>query len=276
MRFYITFFLTLFYIIGVQFSTLKAQQAPNYENTIRSANEKFDSKDYISAKTYYEMALRLKADDAFASKRLSETITLIQKQMELQEVFYKYLDQGDQLQKTGSETEALAQYKKALEIFPQDKYVSAQVTAISEKLRLVSEKNQLFEQYSNLGNKLLTENKLDEAIVQFNLANELIPNDKQILSKINEIQLAISKRNENEKIFQQLILDADSQVKRKNYPQAIEKLKEALKILPENTSAINKLTEAQALATQQKAYNDQVANADIAYEQKDLESARNL
>jgi len=276
MRFYITLFLTLFIFLGILHTGSQAQQAPTYENTIKSANEKFDSKDYISAKTYYEMALRLKADDAFASKRLSETVTLIQKQMELQEVFYTYLDQGDQLQKSGSETEALASYKKALEIFPQDKYVSAQVSAISEKLRLASEKTQQFEQYTNLGNKLFSENKFDEAIVQFNLANGLFPNDAQILKKISETQLAISKRNENEKVFQQMMIDADSQVKRKNYPLAIEKINEALKILPENANALSKLTEIQALETQQNAYNDQLAKADRAYEQKELESARSL
>ncbi|KAF0129655.1 MAG: hypothetical protein FD155_2247 [Bacteroidetes bacterium] len=276
MRFYITLFLTLFIFLGILHTGLHAQQAPTYENTIKSANEKFDTKDYISAKTYYEMALRLKADDAFASKRLSETITLIQKQMELQEVFYTYLDQGDQLQKSGSETEALASYQKALEIFPQDKYVSAQVSAISEKLRLASEKTQQFEQYTNLGNKLFSEYKFDEAIVQFNLANGLFPNDAQILKKISETQLAISKRNENEKVFQQLMLDADSQAKRKNYPLAIEKINEALKILPENDNALSKLTEIQTLETQQNAYNDQLAKADRAYEQKELESARSL
>ena len=276
MRFYITLFLTLFIFLGILHTGSQAQQAPTYENTIKSANEKFDTKDYISAKTYYEMALRLKADDAFASKRLSETITLIQKQMELQEVFYTYLDQGDRLQKSGSETEALASYQKALEIFPQDKYVSAQVSAITEKLRLASEKTQQFEQYTNLGNKLFSENKFDEAIVQFNLANGLFPNDAQILNKITETQLAISKRNENEKVFQQLMLDADGQAKRKNYPVAIEKINEALKILPENANALSKLTEIQALATQQSVYNDQLAKADRAYEQKELESARSL
>ena len=49
---------------------LLAQNAESYESLMKNGNAKFDAKDYISAKTYYEMALKQKANDPIAKQKL--------------------------------------------------------------------------------------------------------------------------------------------------------------------------------------------------------------
>ena len=51
---------------------MQAQNAESYESLMKKGNEKFNAKDYISAKTYYEMALKQKADDPTAKKNLTK------------------------------------------------------------------------------------------------------------------------------------------------------------------------------------------------------------
>ena len=89
-------------ILGVLLGTavlfsagVQAQTAESYESLMRSGNTKFSAKDYISAKTYYEMALKQKPNDAEAKKKLDATLVKIQEDSERQEVFYAHLDAGD-------------------------------------------------------------------------------------------------------------------------------------------------------------------------------------
>ena len=39
---------------------VQAQNAESYESLMKKGNDKFNAKDYISAKTYFEMALKQK------------------------------------------------------------------------------------------------------------------------------------------------------------------------------------------------------------------------
>ena len=49
-------------------TTVQAQNAESYESLMKKGNDKFTAKDYISAKTYYEMALKQKANDPTAKR----------------------------------------------------------------------------------------------------------------------------------------------------------------------------------------------------------------
>ena len=75
-------------------ATIQAQNAESYESLMKKGNEKYNAKDYISAKTYYEMALKQKANDATAKQKLNETVKKIQEDGARQEVFYAHLDTG--------------------------------------------------------------------------------------------------------------------------------------------------------------------------------------
>ena len=69
-----------------------AQNAESYESLMKKGNDKFAAKDYISAKTYYEMALQQKANDPTAKKKLDESVKKIQEDGARQELFYAHLD----------------------------------------------------------------------------------------------------------------------------------------------------------------------------------------
>ena len=105
-------------------NTLQAQNTESYESLMKKGNEKYNAKDYISAKTYYEMALKQKKDDPTARKKLDETVKKIQEDGARQEVFYAHLDTGDQFFAQERYEEALSEYELALKVFPNDKYVS--------------------------------------------------------------------------------------------------------------------------------------------------------
>lgn len=273
MRFALFLTLSLF-LLDANLNFVAGQQAQTYESTLKSANEKLEAKDYISAKTYFEMALRIKPGDAVATKKLAETTALMKKQLEQQENFYAFLDQGDQLMKQGKADEALFSYQKALQIFPDDKYVGKQVLLIMDAKKAEQEKKQQFDQYRQLGEKLISEKKYDEALVQFNLALDLMPDHKETALRIAETRKTIEERNATEQTCIKLMNEADEYRKRKQYALAIEKIKEVQKLIPGWDDADRKIAGLLALERQQYDFEQVILKADQAYEQNNLTDAR--
>lgn len=253
---------------------VQAQTAESYESLMRSGNTKFSAKDYISAKTYYEMALKQKPNDAEAKKKLDATLVKIQEDSERQEVFYAHLDAGDALNAQNKYEEALAEYEKALAVFPNDKYVGAQAETIRGILKERQDKQDAYNTAIAQGNTLLEEENFDAAIIQFETAKGIFPNDNLPKERIAEARRLQALYNEKVTRFNNLMEEANNLALRKNYDGAIQKLNQALEIFPNDSQAQLKLQEMQGSKDVNDRYNALIAEADRLYEAKSYKDAR--
>ena len=255
-------------------SFAQAQNAETYESLMKKGNDKFSAKDYISAKTYYEMALKQKAGDATAKQKLNETVKKIQEDGERQEIFYAHLDEGDMLNRQERYEEALAEYEKALAVFPNDKYVSAQAEAIRAILKERKDKQDAFDTAMNQGEALLAEENYDAAIMQFEAAIDIFPTDKLPKERLAEAQKQKQLYTGKLNLFDKLVNDANNLGLRKNYQAAIEKLNQALELFPDDVTAANKLRELQNAQDVSNRYDAIIAQADKLYENKAYKEAK--
>ena len=253
---------------------IQAQNNESYESLMRSGNTKFSDKDYISAKTYYEMALKRKPNDAEAKKKLDQTLVKIQEDSERQEIFYAHLDAGDAFNAQNKYAEALAEYDKALAIFPDDKYVGAQAETIRAILKERQDKQDAYDTAIAQGNTLLEEENFDAAIMQFETAKEIFPNDNLPKERIAEAKRLQSLYNEKVTRFNTLTEEANNLALRKNFDGAIQKLNQALEIFPDNVQAQQKLQELQGSKDINDRYNAIIAEADRMYESKSYKDAK--
>ena len=270
-KFYI---ILLLFILFAGNSLIAQEEAKSYESVIKSANAKFEEKDYVSAKTYYEMALRFKSEDTFAKKRLTETVDLLKKQMEQQEVFYRFLDQADQLLAENKSEEALASYKEALKIFPKDKYALGKALKIEETLETERKKTEAYNTAFTLGSKLFEEKKYEEAQFQLNQAVEIFPGRKEavdLLALTNQNLLAEQQKRDT---FNKLRQEAEQFITRKDYKSAVEKLSKADELFPEDNKNRIQLEETRKLLAKSSRYDEILAKADDFYGQKMLTEAR--
>ena len=187
---------------------VQAQNAESYESLMKKGNDKYSAKDYISAKTYYEMALKQKANDPTAKKKLDETVKKIQEDGARQEVFYAHLDTGDQFYNQQRYEEALAEYEAALKVFPEDKYVGGQAAEVRAILKERQDKQDAFNTAMSQGESLLAEDNFDAAIVQFETAIEIFPNDKLPKEKLSEAKQKKQLYNEKVTRFDNLMEEA--------------------------------------------------------------------
>ena len=253
---------------------LQAQTTETYESLMRSGNTKYAANDYISAKTYYEMALKQRPNDVEAKKKLDQTLVKIQQDSERQEVFYAHLDAGDALNAQNKYEEALEEYNKALAIFPDDKYVGAQAETIRGILKERSDKQEAYNTAIAQGNTLLEEENFDAAIMQFEIAKDIFPKDNLPKERIAEAKRLQSVYNEKVSRFNNLMEEANNLSLRKNFDGAIQKLNQALEIFPNDSQALSMLQTLQSSKATNDAYNAIIAQADQLYENKAYKEAK--
>ncbi|MBR4392258.1 MAG: hypothetical protein IKT08_09180 [Bacteroidales bacterium] len=251
-----------------------SQATESYESLMRSGNTKFAAKDYISAKTYYEMALKQKPKDAEAKAKLDETLVKIQADSERQEVFYAHLDAGDALNTQNRYEEALAEYEKALAIFPNDKYVGSQAQTIRDILKDRQDKQDAYNRAIEQGNALLEGENFDAAIMQFETAQEIFPDDKLPKERIAEARRLQQIYNDKVTRFNKLVEDANQLALRKNYDGAIGMLSQALEIFPEDAQVQSLLQGYRSSKDTNDRYNALIAEADQLYESKNYQEAK--
>ena len=255
-------------------ATLCAQVTETYESLMRAGNSKYETKDYISAKTYYEMALKQRANDPTAKQKLNETLKKIQEDSERQAVFYAHLDDGDSYYGQQKYEEALAEYEKALSVFPEDKYVTSQAESIRAILKERQDKQDAFDTAMRQGEELLAGENFDAAIMQFETAISIFPSDKLPKEKLAEAKQQKQLYNEKVATFDKLMADANNFALRKNYDAAIEKLNQALGLFPNDVQANSLKRDWQGMKAQHEQYENIIAAADRLYENKAYKEAK--
>ena len=259
-------------VFGANIAT--AQESETYETLMKKGNDKFGAKDYISAKTYYEMALKQKANDPTAKQKLNETVKKIKEDGARQEVFYAHLDEGDRLNGQEKYEEALSEYEAALSVFPDDKYATAQADAIRAILQERKDKQDAFDLAMSQGETLLEEENFDAAIMQFETAIGIFPTDKLPKEKLAEAKQKKQLFAEKTARFDKLMEEANQFGLRKNYDAAITKIDEALTLFPNDLTASTKRNEYQAAKGVADQYNGIIAEADRLYEAKAYREAK--
>ncbi len=267
---------SLLFGVSLALSTnfVQAQNSESYESLMKKGNDKFAAKDYISAKTYYEMALKQKSNDPTARKKLDETLKKIQEDGARQEVFYAHLDAGDQFYNQQKYEEALTEYEQALKVFPEDKYVGGQAEEVRAILKERQDKQDAYNTAMSQGETLLAEENYDAAILQFETAIGIFPNDKLPKEKLAEARQKKQLYTEKVTLFDKTMEEARQQGLRKNYDAALAKLDQALELFPNDLQANTLKNEYTAAKDQANRYNGIIAEADRLYENKAYKEAK--
>lgn len=254
--------------------SVQGQQPITYDEAIIFADRKFKESSWIDAKAYYQMALRFKPDDSYATEKITEIVTKMQAKMESEELYYDHIDHADELFAAGKLNQAILQYEKALTIIPTDEYAQNQINKIVSFQAGEKEKLENYERLISGGKALLAEKKYDEAMTNFDQAQQLFPGNSE---PGEQRALAASLKTEWLEKNQQCndkMEEASRYVMINDFVTAVEKYREALSIIPDQAEALAKVKELKPLADKQKKYNTLVQKADEFYVNKDFIAAK--
>ena len=259
---------TLFYVVA------PAQQKATYEETIKKADTYFQQNQWLNAKAYYQMALKLKPEDDYASKRIKAVVEKMKANQAKEEEYYDIIDLADVFFDQQAYDKALAQYRKALTVIPGDAYAKDQIDKINRKKAEQRDKLISYNLAMQEGARLIGSNNYDSAIIVYREAQRLMPNRTEPAEKIamvKELQTGYEKRIG---MFKEAVQKGDQYLLIEDYVTALSYYEKAKLIFPKNKTINRKIKDIEALADKQLKYNGLIEKADELYINKDFIAAR--
>lgn len=263
----------LFFCLSTSYVAAQ-EQTPTYQSLIKSGDTEYAKNEYIKAKTYYQEALRLKPNDPTAKSKLDKTLQKIREENKKEEKFFEYIDKADDFYANGDLNKALAEYNNALKLFPNDEYANGKKEEITNILKNEKEKLDSFNEMVALGDNLLKNEKYAEAVLQYEAALKLYPNNNAVKDKYqdakNKKEAYDTKVSEYDKFKTQGL----EFTLRKRYSEAIDAYQQALELFPNDKEIPSFITELQAKLDVSERYQAKITNADELYEDRSYVEAK--
>ncbi len=248
--------------------------APSFQSLMSSGDKEYAKKEYIKAKTYYQQALRLKPKDATAKSKLDNTLLKIKEENKKEETFFEYIDNADSYYANSELEKALEEYNQALKIFPKDEYATNKKAEITTILKDEKDKLDSFNAMITLGDKLLSSEKYAEAVMQYESALEVYPNNSLAKTKYQDAKNKKEAYDLKVSEFERLQSQGRDFTLRKKYTEAIAAYEQALQIFPKETEISDIIKELQTKKNIADNYNAKITEADALYEDQSYKDAK--
>ena len=254
---------------------VKAQDnAPTFQQLVASGDREYSKNEYIKAKTYYQEALRLKPNDASAKSKLDKTLQRIREENKKEEQFFEHIDLADGYYSNNELDKALAEYNKALKIFPKDEYALGKKEEISTIIKDEKDKLNDFNEMVTVADRLLKEEKYAEAVMQYESALQLYPNNSAVKEKFQDAKSKKSAYDSKVSEFERLKSQGQEFALRKKYAEAIDAYEQALQVFPNETELLNQINELRAKKDVAERYDAKITEADAFYEDRSYNDAK--
>lgn len=286
----------------------------NYYSLLEAGDDFLKQKNYSEAKLNFEKAAKLRPDDQIPKQRLDEIRIRIadQEKAANQDKNKKYTELVTAAKASIASKKydkAQENYRKALELVPNDIFATHQLEKIAELINSDNDKKEqqrlagLYTGYITEGEKALKKNNLDDARLAFEQALVIKQNDVVAVSKLKEIAEKEKQEREKgqlEKNYNTIIENADKLYKagyleeakteytravalsKKSWPadqlKNITKQQEAL-LAKENADKQKRLKDSKndqknsEKLKMEAAYNEVIKSADKYFAEKDFNNA---
>ena len=272
--------LKYFFILSLGFFCLSTnyivaqEQTPSFQTLIKSGDKEFANNEFIKAKTYYQEALRLKPNDASAKSKLDKTLQKIREESKKEEQFFEHIDNADTFYENGELDKALAEYNKALKLFPKDEYALGRKNEITTTLKDEKEKLDNFNEMVTLGDNLLKNERFAEAVLQYESALKLYPNNNAVKEKYQDAKNKKDAYDTKVSEYDKFKAKGQEFTLRKKYDEAIDSYQQALELFPEDKEIQDKITELQSQRSISENYISKINEADALYEDRSYVQAK--
>jgi tetratricopeptide (TPR) repeat protein len=252
---------------------LFSQQAKTYEEAISLADKNLKENNLLDAKAYYQMALKYKTDDVYANEQIVSIVEMMKNQLSKEDAYYDIIDLADVMYDEMALDKAKEQYRNALQVIPGDEYAKNQINKIEKLQSDQKERIEAFESAMKTGNELLAAKQFNEAIMTFEEARDLFPDNSLPAEQIDLAKNQKEAYKNNMTLFEEQMEEAQRYILVKNYAVALDHFENAYEIFPEDEDVNNWISEIKPKADNQRKYNTRVDAADELYINKDFMGA---
>lgn len=262
-------------VLGISAGNLSAQTTEiDYKTAIEKADKYFTEKDYINAKAYYQIASKKDPGSEYPKEQLQKTMQLLRQQMKLSGQYTMVISKADQLLEERKYDEAIAEYKKALDILPGKKYPKEKIEEI-EITKLEQKQNlEAYQKAMKEGDELYTAGQYEDAKLAFEKAVAIFPEDDVPGEKINEINNILYELEQSGNKYDMAISNAEFFMLKKDLKSALAEYRIANEIKPYEKIPAEKIKEIETTLNTREKFNGLIEEADRLYIVKDYRNAR--
>lgn len=269
----------------------------NYNTAIKTADQLFTAANYSESLQKYKEASGIKPDESYPTKRIREIETIqdgIAKELARKEKeFQNTIAQADKSFGVKDYTNAVTDYRKAMEIKPDDAYALQQIKNIEaaldeirkqelEKQRKLEEAKELeFNQAMANADKAFSGNDFETARTGYSAALAIKPGDAAAKQKFGETEARLAQIARMSQAYSKAINEANDLLTAKNYQGARDKYQEALQYKADAEYPKTQITKIDEVVARQlaeakllKDYNDAVTLAENQFKNKELKKAK--
>jgi tetratricopeptide (TPR) repeat protein len=271
----------------------EAQVEARYQDRLDKANAAFASENWSNAKTLYNEALSIKPEATLPKERLIEIDEQIAalaaqqaeetKKAQLEQQFLQAMREGDKSKRDGDLDAAESFYNQALSLKPTANQPKEALESVAqERQRLAEEQSKQAEQkaLNDRYNAVIkeadvayNEQRYETAKARYAEALEIKSREAYPDAQLRKVEQALlmkSKEEEKERAYQAFMDEADARMEQEAYESAIEQLREALKVKPEDPKAMKLIERADKKIQEQL----QIAKQQAEKEERQLEFNR--
>jgi len=249
----------------------------SYSKAIATGDKAFEGKNYTQALTGYQSALVIKPAETYPQEKINEINGILAEQKTLQENYDKTIASADKDYGDKKYTDAIAGYQSALGLKPAEKYPQTKINEINNILGQQKSKQENYDKTIVSADKAFGDKKYADALSAYQSALTLMPGESYPKGKITEVNGILSAEKAVQDNYDKAIASADKDLAAKKYPEAITGYQSALSIKPGESYPQQKITEINAIISQQRSqqenYDKAIADADKALGEKSYSTA---
>ncbi len=249
----------------------------SYNQAISRADQLFGEGKLEEAKQAYNSALAFMPNEKYPKDRVAE----IDRQIQFDRQFENLQQQASSAFNSKDYRQALSFYQELLNMKPDDEQAQNRINEINQILS----QQELDNRYTTAiaaADQAFNKKQYEQAKNSYNNALSIKPDEvypKTQIQLIENEQERLAAQAETERQYNEAMDTADKALRKKNYEEAIGGYQAALSFKPEDPAATEKLNQANQLLLQQtneNNYKQQIAAADVAFNNQELENAKNL
>ncbi|HTL80639.1 MAG TPA: hypothetical protein VL651_02980, partial [Bacteroidia bacterium] len=259
----------------------KAGADKSYNDAIAAADVKFKASDWTGAKTLYNNALSIKADEKYPKDQIAVCDANINA-AGIDKQYNTLIAAADVLFKASKWSDAKAKYQEALGVKAGQQYPTDQIAACDAELTKLMSLDQQYDAAVKKGDSAFAANDYETAQTAFTNAKTLKPAETYPPKKLAEIaSLIAGQKKEND--YRKLIQKGDSLLAAKDLAGAKKIYQSALLQKPADEYPKKKITEIDNALSDQKfeadkkaKYDKLITQADTKFKAKDYKGAKAL
>ncbi len=277
-----------------EIQTLLENQRKNqvaYDNYIKLADAAFSSNQLETARSNYQSALSLKANEAYPMQRIGEIDKLMAEQLAGKEArarldaqYKNYLASADNHFSQQQLQEAKNFYTQASALKPNEAYPKQRLEEIDMLMAAQQANQQAYDARINEGVARYNQKNYKGALESYQQAAQLKPDEALPKQKIGELQGLLANEAQKQQQYQQWITQADLLFNQNKYTEAKNGYQQASNLMPgqeypkSQLARINQLLadaakRDAAAQAQLKAYNAKIEEADLLFEAQRYDQA---